>query len=460
MTIDEAALNAGQVNAKPFPILSVNSPNRDGGDGKFPVLYIEAPATPLTDMNTGNTFPVSLIGFYQQNIENPGSTKTLSSGIYLLFSNAKSHLSTQAWGRVGYPASTETIDDPLFYPRLQISNLKLSAWKKGTYVGNFKLHDLRTSDGSLSFDGGGKITPYSFDLTVYIPPILKVIAPTSNSVNLKIDNLSYFRNGLTSANPAQKPKITMQHTVPFMVSAKTPRMTYNGRIHTDAPRQFDGFFNIYVDNKNGSITDHTFQVTDIPIGNKTTLSTFFAIPSDVLKKNYALAGTYECKDGLKINLNEITWNGSPGLRNEITIPEFKVIVSDLKEIIIKDSQINLNFKTVSDYANGIRVTMPAHLRTSSTSPFNLTVKAESATFLLNGAPSELPCSILQLGPSSENPNIQRLNVSTSAQPLISNALPVIDHDIDVEYHIPPNPLLVPAKTGTYTLKLIYAMETL
>lgn len=459
LTIDQTALNADRVNAAPFPIRCINSPSLRGG--KFPVTIFTTPGTPLTDVATGNTFLLSLISHQFVSVKDPtGLNKTIKT-TETQFIPGVNQVNTEALGDFGYPDANATIDDPLLYPKLLIPNLKSSAWKKGTYVATFKLEDWRQRDGSIKNGVGGTISPSSFNLTVDIPALLKIIHQNLPEVNLEINDLSHFRNGLPVNNPAEKLEIILQHTVPFSLDVQQGITTYKGRDHKNTPNPFTPFIIVSIENKNGLIVyTGNFQTRDIPVGNKTKLIFSFGMTADYLKKKYAWAGTYENLDGNKIMLYEILPTGSQELRSETSTPIFKVTVSDLREVIVKDNQVNLEFKTATDYINGIKVTMPAHLRTSSTVPFNLTVKSESGTFLLNGAPSELPCSLLQLRSSLGKSDLKYLSVSTSAQSLISDALPAIEQDIDVEYYIPSNPILVPAKKGTYTLNLTYAMEAI
>lgn len=467
ITLDQAAFDANKAIATPVQI-SVYLP-RKGNQLQF---MTKPQSSTLTDAVTGNTIRLNLLYYKAVLIKDPESAIITNNSVDLPWGSYAWHC--QSPEDRGSNIGASWISNPLFAPGLSIPNLNQTPWKRGTYRTSIELLGLESYKDEW---WGGKthtvplsIKPSSVDLIVSIPALLNIINPNTSLVNLEINNLNYFRTGYTATTPTEKSILNLQHTIPFSVKATSlmDMLTYNGKAGTNISRTPVNLIQYSIDAGNNnksslfnlSATGTPYLLNNIPKGNKTTLTASYNVSSENLKKAFMWEGTYEVNNGIKFIMDESVSNGSQGQSTATTISAFKVTVSDLKEFILKDKEINLNFKTATDYMNGVKVTIPAHLRTSSTSPFNLTVKAETATFSLDGAASELPCSILQLEPSPGKSDIQQLSVSTTAQSLISNALPVIDQDIDVTYHIPPSPLLVPARKGAYSLKLTYSMETL
>ncbi|ULT28162.1 hypothetical protein KUH03_17135 [Sphingobacterium sp. E70] len=109
------------------------------------------------------------------------------------------------------------------------------------------------------------------------------------------------------------------------------------------------------------------------------------------------------------------------------------MVSDLGEIVANQQTVNLAFATTNDYKNGVNLNMPAHLRVSKTTPYNLYVRATSTSFT-SGANS-IPLNVLRIGPMAGQSGMNTITLSSTAQQLIQNADPVIDRNLNMLYSI-------------------------
>ncbi|MNT36279.1 hypothetical protein D3C72_1723520 [compost metagenome] len=133
-----------------------------------------------------------------------------------------------------------------------------------------------------------------------------------------------------------------------------------------------------------------------------------------------------------------------------------VVVSDLGEIVANQQAVNLAFATTNDYKNGVNLNMPAHLKISKTTPYNLYVRATSTSFT-SGANS-IPLNVLRIGPMAGQSGMNTVTLSTTAQQLIQNADPVIDRNLNILYSIPASAtgMLLNKPAGAYTANIIFS----
>ena len=132
------------------------------------------------------------------------------------------------------------------------------------------------------------------------------------------------------------------------------------------------------------------------------------------------------------------------------------MVSDLSEIIANQSTVNLTFSTASHYQNGVNQDMPAHLKLSKTTPYNVYVRATSANFA--SGVNSVPLNVMRIGPMPGQTGMQTVTLSATAQQLINGADPVIDRSLNIRYSIPASETskLLNKPAGTYTTNIIFS----
>ena len=134
----------------------------------------------------------------------------------------------------------------------------------------------------------------------------------------------------------------------------------------------------------------------------------------------------------------------------------EVVVSDLGELIANQQAVNLRFTTTSHYVNGVSQDMPAHLKISKTTPYNLYVRATTENFA--SGPNTIPLSVMKIGPMNGQTGMNTISLSTTAQQLIQAADPVIDRLLNIKYSIPATETdhLLNKPPGTYSTSIIFS----
>ncbi|GAA4308715.1 hypothetical protein [Compostibacter hankyongensis] len=144
----------------------------------------------------------------------------------------------------------------------------------------------------------------------------------------------------------------------------------------------------------------------------------------------------------------------------------KIRLVDALNITVNQSEVELAFETAGDYQAGKQVLMANHLTVSSNQAYSLNVKAADAD--LPGTASGNAATIaantvsvtLQSGDLGNDPT--PVTLSTTDQQLVTEATPVMNKNIDVEYAIPGTVSSTDAILGkpadTYHTTLTYTIS--
>ncbi|MGJ1224750.1 hypothetical protein ACR78H_04420 [Sphingobacterium siyangense] len=309
----------------------------------------------------------------------------------------------------------------------------------------------------------GSISPTSYTLSIIIPGF---ISPPSSigTTSIAVNDLSFYR----SANGINTNQIIpVSSTVPYVPSIRSSSAQFS--FSTTFPNNASPVSPVSTVSASlsavATATSAILSTSDqtltsaagiaVPTNNSSSITHTYTISSASLKSNFIQAGTYT------VPLT-YTWNKSSSATYPTTPVQAQasgnltIAVSDLGEIVANQQTVSLPFVTTSNYVNGVSVNMPAHLKLSKTTPYNLYVRATSNSF--TSGVNSIPLSVLTIGPMAGQTGVNTVTLSTTAQQLIQNANPVIDRTLDMQYSIPASQTsnLLGKPAGTYSANIIYS----
>ena len=138
----------------------------------------------------------------------------------------------------------------------------------------------------------------------------------------------------------------------------------------------------------------------------------------------------------------------------------QVTVSDLSEVVTNQTNVSLVFSSASDYQQGVSKQMPAHIKISKTTPYNLYVRALTSSF--SSGANQIPLNVLRIGPMVGQTGMNTVTLSTTSQQLINTANPVIDRNLNVLYSIPASETnkLLGKPAGSYSTTVVFSFVAL
>lgn len=327
-------------------------------------------------------------------------------------------------------------------------------WVAGSYTNNVSF----STQGILA----GSITPTSFVLTINIPGFISPPA-SIGTTSILVNDLSYYRavNGISSNSV-----IPLSTTVPYIPSIKSGNTQFSfstASAYNTLPvtpvstvnTTLTGIAN--ATSAALSTTDQSLTNTTgiaVPTNNNHSLTYTYNIGLNQLKTNFIQAGTYSVP--LTYTWNKVSSAYPSGSVQSQANGSLSVVVSDLGEIVANQQTVNLAFATANDYKNGVNLNMPAHLKVSKTTPYNLYVRATSTSFASGG--NSIPLNVLRIGPMAGQSGMNTVTLSTTAQQLIQNADPVIDRNLNILYSIPASAtsVLLNKPAGAYTANIVFS----
>ncbi|MCD2424086.1 hypothetical protein LQ567_15005 [Niabella pedocola] len=337
-----------------------------------------------------------------------------------------------------------------FTVKYEAPGLSATAWKAGTYSNTLAF--------SLSAIGiGSAVTPTQATLTVTVDPLITASSAPGNMA-LVVNDLKYFRNTTLEINNA----FTLRHTVPVQLTlaANTAQLAFaNGYSGVADPQTGVGKIQLQMTTPAGSILPLTTTSQQlvanapVPVGNKTNFTTrFFISPSD-LKTAFINKGDYSTTLTLQGT------NTSPAATYSKVL-NLVVTVNDLSEFNLSATGVTLPFQTAADYKNGVALDLTNHLQVSKTTPYDISVKAQTSDLTNGASGATVPVNILELGPVAGQSGVNTISaLSTTDQLLVSGALPAVDRYLNIRYRIPPSrtQYLINKPAGIYTAVINYTL---
>jgi hypothetical protein len=141
-----------------------------------------------------------------------------------------------------------------------------------------------------------------------------------------------------------------------------------------------------------------------------------------------------------------------------------VVLADIKSIKVNPAQstVTLNFATSADYLDGVFITQAAHLEITSTSGFQVKVKAATAS-LVNGV-STIPVSTILLTPTlsagsvDEGAAFTPVSLSATPQPILNTPNGNARIYFDMQYKASGGQDYINKAAGTYVTTITYSIE--
>lgn len=332
------------------------------------------------------------------------------------------------------------------------SNYKINTnvinWQAGTYEGKLDY----TADGL-----GNSVTPPQQTFTITVPEFISTLNPAIPVTTINVNNFSFYTSGISASS-----QVSYHTTVPTTLKLKATLPTLN---YTSVPSGMA--------NPNTAVGKITTALTGVVTGPQLPLSSTdatispaagllvtsytannnlpeptFSISAADLKTSFLKAGNYEAD--LTYTIGPLT-GVTPAAITKTGL--LRVTVASLAAFSVPPAAVSLAFNTSSNYKLGVSKNVPAQLTVSSTLPYNVTVRANTSTFV-NGT-NNLPLNLMTISGVNPADNITPLNLSTNPQNLISGASPVIARTYDLKYTVAPNSNLLSHAAGTYATTIVF-----
>lgn len=323
-------------------------------------------------------------------------------------------------------------------------------WLAGSYKTGLRL----TAQGIL----GGTITPQDRDVSITVPAFIAAPA-TINTTSLLVNDLNYFR---APAGISSNKIVSISTTVPYIPTLRTSssQFTFSTTLpYNNPPVSPVSDVAVSLSGVSTATAIASLSTTDQALttssgiavsSNNQTLTNTFSVSGSKLKSDFVQAGTYRVPlvyswNGLPANPVQASGNGT-----------LEIVVSDLGELVANQQAVDLAFSTADHYKNGVSKDMPAHLKLSKTTPYNLYVRATSENF--SSGTNTIPLNVMRIGPMAGETGINTITLSTTAQQLIQSANPVIDRNLNIQYRIPANEThqLLNKPAGNYSTSIIFS----
>lgn len=337
-------------------------------------------------------------------------------------------------------------------------NSAANTWVAGTYRAPIQFYT-----GALN---PNRITPTTPNFDIIIPAFMTP-QTTLGTINLPVNSFSSYRtaNGLSVTKT-----ISVSNTVPYILNLQTGSslFTFNtslpyNQLPSSAVSQVSGTLTGIATATaiNLSTTSQALTTTTgiaVPTNNNQVLNAAFSITGANLKQSFVQAGTYLVP--ITFTWNKLSTAYPSGTLQTSRSGNLQVTVSDLSEVIANQTNVALAFSSASDYQQGVSKQMPAHIKISKTTPYNLYVRALTGSFT-SGA-NQIPLNVLRIGPMAGQTGMNTVTLSTTSQQLINTANPVIDRSLNVLYSIPASETnkLLGKPAGTYSTTIVFSFVAL
>lgn len=389
-----------------------------------------------------------------------GSTATMPVGLTYLKVNFNTSLGVIANGS---EAAFDPNDQPLYSSVLSVIS--------GTPIFNFRLVTAGKSwlAGSyattLTFTPSNWITPASQVFTLNVPSfITQNLNPALTT--LSVNSLSLFTNttGVSGTNA-----FNYHTTVPTNINLKTANVSFaftTSYNSNQSPVNSNSLLNAQITTPASTGPVITMAQTDnalnsSPLNVTTTNRNDYTVTYNVnaanLSSNFVQAGVYT----LPVTYTVATAGSfTPAATAASMSSSVQVVVDNMSNMSMVNPNVSMGFTTAANYAQGITVQRPGHVNLSSTVPYSVTVKA-SSDFLTFGS-NQIPVSVIRLEGIPDGNGltpILPITLSSTAQPIVSTANPVIGRLLDLQYRIPATQTsnLVGKQPGAYTTTITYTL---
>ncbi|AZI22320.1 hypothetical protein EIH07_04300 [Chryseobacterium taklimakanense] len=322
----------------------------------------------------------------------------------------------------------------------------------------FASNSFSAGNYSMSISQNYNFTPKTFNTIISVPAFVKWLTSSSTKY-IEISSLNDYRiTGTRVLGNLGNTDIT--NSVNFNVWAKaasnlqfTSSKGVSGTKSISAIKLGSG--GALLTTKALSTSFQNFSSAALPVvaGNRYSFTPELSISAEDFKNNLFEAGTYT----FELNLNARSTDNTINSMQNIAV-QLKVLPRSEIAIPASAQNVNFNFNTAAQYADGQSQIIPKQIILSNNENFELYVKSDDNYFKKGGLQSDISSSILQIGVDG-NSNIP---LSQTPQKILTNATPVLDRELDVKYTIPPvgaQSLLGKEKT-TYSINIYYSFTAI
>ena len=200
------------------------------------------------------------------------------------------------------------------------------------------------------------------------------------------------------------------------------------------------------------------SATGVPVvlTNKSALTSTLGISGANLSSNFVQAGTYTVPLVYTVSKTATSFPSTP--ISKTMNSNVQVNVSNLMEVVVLNSQIDLTVNTAAKYQQGVTTTVPNQARLSSTVPYNITVKASGPNLSSSGGVN-IPVGVITIEGMPGQSGITPIVLSATPQTIITSGDPVIDRLLNLQYRIPATQTsnLLNKAAGRYDTTITYSI---
>ena len=325
-------------------------------------------------------------------------------------------------------------------------------WAAGSYATNLTLT--------------GNITPATQPLTIVVPAYitLNTLIPATTALN--VTSFAPFRTVGGISSTINNDYFT---TVPTLINIRATSSAFS--FSTTQPyNHLPATNNVTLMSAllNGTYTGPAVNLsssdqllttaTGIPVivTNKRILAPTLSISGANLSTNFVQAGTYTVPIIYTVSKTAASF---PSTAISKTMnSNVQVNVSNMMEVVVQNSQIDLTVNTAAKYQQGVTTTVPNQVRLSSTVPYNITVKASGPNLSSSGGVN-IPVGVITIEAMPGQTGVTPIVLSASPQTIITSGDPVIDRLLNLQYRIPATQTsnLLNKAAGRYDTTITYSI---
>ena len=325
-------------------------------------------------------------------------------------------------------------------------------WLAGAYSTNLNF--------AISGINPGTINPTTAAFNVNVDAFVDAVNSIS-TMQLSVNSLSYYRNTTLSGNH----DLTVTTTVPYglRVKANSANFSYtNGYTGSADLSTLTNLLNVKMTtpiagnlvSPGTTFNDLSTTGLSVPTGNQQSNTIAVSVSPANLKSGFLQQGTYSAT----ITYEAFDSQTSPLATKKVVTMPLTLVVNDLSELKVNQTDVNLIYNNATDYANGVHTDVSNHVTFSKTTAYDVYVKANTST-LTNGSNS-IPVDLITVSPSPGYAgSFNTVNLSSTYQKLISAAAPVVDRTLNVRYAIPNTKTsqLLGKVAGIYSTVVTYSI---
>lgn len=327
-------------------------------------------------------------------------------------------------------------------------------WAAGTY------------SNTIVLTGGVNPNPTTLPVTVTVPAYITLNNQVPSTTTLNVSSFTQFRNSAGISSTVNNDYFT---TVPTLFNLKANSSTfsfstthpYNNLPAANSVNLMSAALTgIYAGAAiNLSSTDQLLTSSaGIPVllTNKSVLNSSLSISGANLSSNFVQAGTYTVPLVYTVSKTAASFPATP--ISKTMSSNTQIVVSNMMEVVVLGSQVDLTVNTVAKYQQGVTTTVPNQVKLSSTVPYNITVKA-SGTNLSSSGGVNIPVGVITIEGMPGQTGITPVVLSASPQPIITSGNPVIDRLLNLQYRIPATQTsnLLNKAAGRYNTTITYSI---